>query len=68
MQETNSDGKAETTLQTIQEEPSHKITENTEDEMHSEQEELSVQVPDLMPTIVSPQGRSRGGGRGRTPG
>ena len=66
MQETDPDGQAEPTLQTIQQEQSHESTEATEDETHSEQEKQPVQVPGVMPNIASPQGRRRG--RGRTPG
>ena len=60
MQETDSDGQAEPTLQTIQQEQSHESTEATEDETHYEQEEQPVKVPDVMPNIAPPQGRRRG--------
>ena len=65
MQETDPDGQAEPTIQTIQEEQSHESTEATEDDTHSEQEQ-SLQVPDVMPNIAPPQGRRSG--RGKTPG
>ena len=38
VQESDPDGQAEPTLQTIQQEQSHESTEATEDETHSEQE------------------------------
>ena len=49
VQETDPDGQVEPTLQRIQQEQSHKSTEATEVETHSEQEEKPVQVPDLCP-------------------
>ena len=59
MQETNPDGQAETTLQTIHQEQSHESTAATEFETHSGQEEQHIPVPDVIPNIVPPQGRRR---------
>ena len=57
MQESDPDGQAEPTLQTIQQAQSHKSTEATEDETHSEQEEQPVQVPVVKSNIAPAQGR-----------
>ena len=68
VQQTDPEGQAEPTLQTIQQEQSHESTEATEYETHSKQEGQPTQAPDVMPNIDPPQGRRRGRGRGRTPG
>ena len=59
VQETDPDGQAEPTLQTIQQEQSHESAKATEDETHSEQEEQPVQVPDVMPNIASFQRKEK---------
>ena len=51
MQERDPDGQAEPTIQTIQQEQSHKSTEAKEDETYSEQEEQPIQVPELCPIL-----------------
>ena len=59
MQDTDPDGQAEPTLQTIQQEQSHENTAATGDDTHSEQEQQPVQVADVIPNIASPQGRRK---------